>query len=125
MVNKKIEYDFHYYALNHDFNRDKIYFYNVFNNCKVYEYTIKLCNDYWKGKYTYDEFVKKLDGIIKWEEWSRCEYEIVVSGLFTEKEHSEKIDCWQQAHENIDLIAMQVINEYKRKHPRKKQIIKG
>lgn len=120
------DYDFHFYALRHDFNKDKIYFFNIFDNSLVYESTVKACDDYWKGKYTYDEFVKELDKTIMWQEWSRIEYEIdVASHLYEEGDKLTRIDCYDQAHANIDLIATQVINEYKRKHPRKKQIIKG
>jgi len=121
---KERNYDFHYYALRHDFNSDKIYSYNVFDNIQVYECTVKACDDYWKGKYTYEEFTKQLDKIIMWQEWGRCEYEIIVGGLFTKEDKYRKIDCYMQAHPNIDLIATQVVNEYKRKHPRKKKIEK-
>lgn len=120
------DYDFHFYALNYDFNRKKVYFFNVFNNIRVYESTVELCDDYWKGKYTLEEFTDELDHIIKWQEWSRREYEISVGDLFEENPGKyEKIDCWQQAHANIDLIVKQVIDEYKKKHPRKKKIEKS
>ena len=124
MIDK--EYDFHYYALNYNFNERKIEFFNVFNNILVYEHTVKAVNDYWKGKYTLEEFINELDHIIMWQEWSRCEYEIAVGYLFEEDmDKFEKIDCYQQAHANIDLIAQQVINEFKMKHPKMKKIEKS
>ena len=124
MENKK--YDFHYYALNYNFNERKIEFFNVFNNILVYEHTVKAVNDYWKGKYTLEEFINELDHIIMWQEWSRCEYEIAVGDLFEkDMDKFEKIDCYQQAHANIDLIAQQVINEFKKKHPKMKKIEKS
>lgn len=124
MIDK--EYDFHYYALNYNFNERKIEFFNVFNNILVYEHTVKAVNDYWKGKYTLEEFINELDHIIMWQEWSRCEYEIAVGYLFEEDmDKFEKIDCYQQAHANIDLIAQQVINEFKKKHPKMKKIEKS
>ena len=120
------EYDFHYYALNYNFNERKIEFFNVFNNILVYEHTVKDVNDYWKGKYTLEEFINELDHIIMWQEWSRCEYEIAVGYLFEEDmDKFEKIDCYQQAHANIDLVAQQVINEFKKKHPKIKKIEKS
>lgn len=124
MIDK--EYDFHYYALNYNFNERKIEFFNVFNNILVYEHTVKAVNDYWKGKYTLEEFINELDHIIMWQEWSRCEYEIAVGYLFEEDtDKFGKIDCYQQAHANIDLIAQQVINEFKKKHPKMKKIEKS
>lgn len=120
------DYDFHFYALRHDPNKDKIYFFNIFDNRLVYESTVELCDDYWKGKYTYDEFVIELNRIIMWQERSRIEYEIDVGQHFIgDIDELTRIDCYDQAHANIDLIATQVINEYKRKHPREKQITKG
>ena len=120
------EYDFRFYALNYDFNGRKVEFFNVFNNILVYDYTVKAVKDYWKGKYTLEEFTKELDHIIMWQEWSRCEYEIMVGDLFEQDPNNyEKIDCYQQAHANIDLIVQQVINEFKKKHPKMKKIEKS
>ena len=120
------EYDFHFYALNYDFNGMNVEFFNVFNNILVYDYTVKAVKDYWKGKYTLEEFTNELDHIIMWQEWSRCEYEIAVGDLFEkDMDKFEKIDCYQQAHANIDLIAQQVINEFKKKHPKMKKIEKS
>lgn len=120
------DYGFHFYALNYNFNERKIEFFNVFNNILVYEHTVKAVNDYWKGKYTLEEFINELDHIIMWQEWSRCEYEIAVGYLFEEDmDKFEKIDCYQQAHANIDLVAQQVINEFKKKHPKMKKIEKS
>ena len=120
------EYDFHYYALNYNFNGKKIEFYNIFNNIHVYDSTVKAVKDYWKGKYTLEEFINELDHIIMWQEWSRCEYEIAVGYLFEkDMDNFERTDCYQQAHANIDLIAQQVINEFKKKHPKMKKIEKS
>ena len=120
------EYDFHFYALNYNFNKKKIEFFNVFNNILVYEHAVKAVKDYWKGKYTLEEFINELDHIIMWQEWSRCEYEIAVGYLFEEDmDKFEKIDCYQQAHANIDMVVQQVINEFKKKHPRMNKIEKS
>ena len=120
------EYDFHFYALNYNFNGKKVEFYNVFNNIHVYDYTVKAVKDYWKGKYTLEEFINELDHIIMWQEWSRAEYEIMVGDLFEKDQNKfERTDCYQQAHANIGLIAQQVINEFKKKHPKMKKIEKS
>lgn len=103
------ELKFEWYVLN---ERDgKIIPYNIFNNIKVIKYTNELCVKYKKDKMSFDDFVKELDKIIKWQEWGRCEYEIMVSGLFNE-DKAVKIDCYQQAAPNIRIIAKYVLEEY-------------
>ena len=92
----------------------------------MYDFTVKAVKDYWKGKYTLEEFINELDHIIMWQEWSRCEYEIAVGYLFEkDMDNFERTDCYQQAHANIDLVAQQVINEFKKKHPKMKKIEKS
>ena len=35
----------HFYVLNYDFNNHKVIHYNIFNNIRVHEYTLKLIKD--------------------------------------------------------------------------------
>lgn len=92
-----MDVQFEFYVLNHDFNGDKVYMYNIFNNCRVNERTNKLVRKYLKSpsKFCYetpwnddtditgfDAFAKYLDDIIMSQEWSRCEYEILVGSLW-------------------------------------------
>ena len=108
---KKLNFDWR--VLNYNFNTKKVEFYNIFNNIYVNEYTNKLCVDYKKKKMTFDDFVTELDHIIKWQEWARCEYEIGVGYAFeTDCSKFEKIDCYDQAHANIRIIAKYVLEEY-------------
>ena len=64
-------------------------------------------------KNDYEAFKYKLMRALQHEEWSRCEYEIMVGSLFA-KDESEyiKIDCYQQAEPNIKIIAKYVLEEY-------------
>ena len=62
--------------------------------------------------YGFSGFCKELQVILR-EEWSRCEYEIMVGGLFSEEKEYEKWDCYQQAIPNIKIIAREVIYQYK------------
>ena len=94
---------FEFYVLNHDFNRNKVKNYNIFNNIVVYEATLKAVKKYCRApsKFKYEEFMsgmihygfsgfcKELQVILR-EEWSRCEYEIMVGGLFSEEKEYEK-----------------------------------
>ena len=148
---------FEYYVLNHNFNRDKIELFNIFDNCYVQERTEKEIRKYLRSpkNYKYNSFIKdeepvygfdglcrRFEQILRCEEWSRCEYEIAVGGIFiTElsdivrevergeiavediyeeiqrrnKRNSklEKWDCFQQTQKNIPMIMRECIRQYK------------
>lgn len=119
---------FEYYVLNYDFNRRKVILYNIFNNIRVQEWTEKAVKKYLRNpkKFTYksfdgkeimygfDAFVRELDGIIQCEEWGRSEYEMSCGYAFEDDcEKLEKVDCYYQAHSNIEMIAREVLFQYK------------
>ena len=148
---------FEYYVLNHNFNKDKIELFNIFDNYYVQEWTEKEIRKYLRSpkNYKYDSFFKdeepmygfdglckRFEQILRHEEWSRCEYEIAVGGIFiTElsdivrevgrgeiavediyeeiqrrnKRNSklEKWDCFQQTQKNIPMIMRECIWQYK------------
>ena len=119
---------FEYYVLNYDCNGHKIVPFNIFRNILVQEETEKAIRKYLRSpkNFTYksfdgkeilhgfDAFVRELDGIIKWQEWSRRQYEVSVGDAFeTDCEKLEKWDCYGQAHMNIEMIAHEVIRQYK------------
>lgn len=124
MINIKFEY----YVLNYNINKGKIEPYNIFNNIYVQEYAEKAVKKYLRSpkKFTYKSFdgkekiygfdalVKELDSIVKCEEWSRLEYEMCCGYAFeNDCEKLEKVDCYYQAHANIEMIAREVIYQYK------------
>ena len=148
---------FEFYVLNYDFNKKKVVNYNIFNNINVQEWTEKEIRKYLRSpkNYKYDSFFKdeepmygfdglckRFEQILRHEEWSRCEYEIAVGGIFiTElsdivrevergeiavediyeeiqkrnKRNSklEKWDCFQQTQKNIPMIMRECIRQYK------------
>ena len=148
---------FEFYVLNYDFNKRKVVNYNIFNNIRVQEWTEKAVRKYLRSpkNYKYDSFFKdeepmygfdglckRFEQILRHEEWSRCEYEIAVGGIFiTElsdivrevergeiavediyeeiqkrnKRNSklEKWDCFQQTQKNIPMIMRECIRQYK------------
>ena len=120
---------FEYYVLNYDFNKKKVVNYNIFNNIRVQEWTERAVKKYLRapkkfsytpfGKdvetiYGFDAFVRELDRTIAWQERGRREYEISVGDLFEDNcEKLEKWDCYGQAHMNIEMIAREVIRQYK------------
>lgn len=119
---------FEYYVLNYDCNAHKIVPFNIFRNILVQEYTEKAVRKYLRSpkNFTYksfdgkeilhgfDAFVKELDGIIAWQEKFRREYEISVSDAFTtDCSKLEKWDVYSQAKPNMEIIAREVIWQYK------------
>lgn len=119
---------FEHYVMNYDFNAKKVVQYNIFNNWHVQEVTEREIRKYLRSSnkykthdyFTNEEFTgfealcKKIDGIIKWQEWSRVEYEISVGAPF-EKDISnlQKIDCYEQCKNNIPAITRECIYQYK------------
>lgn len=119
---------FEYNVLNYDCNAHKIIPFNIFRNILVQEETEKAVRKYVRSpkNFTYksfdgreilhgfDAFVRELDGIIKWQEWSRCGYEMGVCYKFeTDCKNIAHMDCYEQAHMNIEMIAREVIYQYK------------
>lgn len=106
---------FEWYVLNEDVNRKEIIPFNIFQNYSVNEETNKLCKEYKEQDMSFEDFTEKLRRIIQWQEWGRCEYEIVVAPLIVKDENNrpwKKIDCYAQALPNIKLIAKYVLEEY-------------
>ena len=120
---------FEFYVLNYNFNKRKIEMFNIFKNILVQEHTEKAVKKYLQSpkKYSYtpfdknedplygfDALVKEIDSIIRWQEWSRFEYECSAGYAFEiDCSKLEKIDCYYQAHANIKTITHEVIRQYK------------
>ncbi|WP_270592280.1 hypothetical protein [Faecalibacillus intestinalis] len=138
---------FQFYVLNYDHNKNKVVNFDIFNNWHVYNEVLKEVKKYCRsankyaftrhrmsGKETYYGFeglCAAIDFALR-DEWSRCEYEIIVDGLFSHSQpkenetkdekikrlekdlnSGEKWDCYQQAIPNIEIIAREVIYQYK------------
>lgn len=117
-----------WYVLNYNFNARKVEMFNIFSNWVLKDAVEKEIRKYLRApsKYVYEDhwgnnkitgfdgFCKELDGLIRWQEWGRAEYEISVGDLF-EKDMSklEKWDCYMQCKPNIEAIAYTVIRQYK------------
>ena len=120
---------FEFYVLNYDSNRKKVINYNIFNNINVQECTEKTVKRYLRNPknftyvpynnidepiYGFDALVKEIDNTIRWQEWSRREYEISVGDAFEDDCNKlEKWDCYKQAHANMEMITREVIYQYK------------
>ena len=127
---------FEFYVLNYDFNKRKVVNYNIFNNIRVQEWTEKEVRKYLRSPknykyvvqhkndflgreeiavYGFDALVKEIDSIIAWGERGRREYECSVGDAFTtDCNKLEKIDCYYQSKPNMEIIAREVIFQYKK-----------
>lgn len=118
------EYKLEFYVLNGNFNDDKIEKFNIFNNYWVRLDTVKLLNKYYAGKIKFDDFVEELRKTVQWQEWSRCEYEILVQPWVSKSDvQPQKIDCYQQFEPNARLVAMAIIKENRPIWAGKKQTV--
>lgn len=117
------EVQFEWYVLNevrykNEFDDNYLYNgnikpWNIFNNYCVNERTNLLCREYKSKKMTFEDFKERLRSIIMCEEWSRCEYEIMVESMFAkEGEPAQKIDCYSQVLPNLDILAKHVLRTY-------------
>ena len=127
---------FEYYVLNYDFNKKKVVNYNIFNNIRVQEWTEKEVRKYLRAPkkykhivqyenkflgreeiaiYGFDALVEEIDRTIAWQERGRREYECSVGDAFTtDCNKLEKIDCYYQSKPNMEIIAREVIFQYKK-----------
>lgn len=123
-----INIQFKYYVLNHDFNRDKIELFNIFDNYYVQGRTEKEIRKYLRSpkNYKYDSFFKDeepvygFDGLCKQferilmgEEWGRCEYEIAVGGIFI-TELSDIIRAVEREEITVDEVYEEIQKKNKR-----------
>lgn len=135
---------FEFYVINYNFNKRTTEMYNIFNNIYVQEECEKEIKKYLRSSKKYGDwnsFVDKIDRIIKWQEWGRCEYEISANEKFVieisdivkdvrnmntvdeikeylDKQNkiyprSKSFDCYEQAHANIECICYEIIRQYK------------
>ena len=111
---KEIEEKLEFYVLNYDINKKKVVHYNVFNNVRVREATIELIDRFYDDELmSFEDFVEELTNIVRWQEWSRREYEISVGDAFeTDSTKLEKWDCFQQFEPNAEVFAHYLLDEY-------------
>ena len=119
---------FEFYVLNYDFNGKRVENFNIFNNISLNKETEKIVRKYLRSpknfKYNnyfnkqvlfgFEGFCKELESLIMWQEWGRREYEISVGDAFEDDlEKYEKWDCYMQCKPNIEIIAREVIWQYR------------
>ena len=89
----------------YDINHRKIVPYNIFNNAKFKEYCIKA---YKESKNDEPALKEKIESELKYYYWSRCEWEVLISG-FPDNDNAKKVDVYGQVALNIDRFIKYVI----------------
>ena len=120
---------FEFYVLNYDYNKQEVEMFNIFSNIHVQEWTEKTIRKYLRNpkRFRYEPYgddtevvhgfeglVKEIDGIIRWQEWSRSEYECSAGHAFeNDCKKLKKIDCYYQTRPNMEIIVHTVLRQYK------------
>lgn len=103
------DYNLKWYVLLHDFNNDRIVKYNILENNKdLIDEIVKSVKN--KKITNYNDLKEMVTRKLKSIYWSRTEYEILVSGLFSKNE-PEKIDVWYQLELNLDNLIEYLISK--------------
>lgn len=98
-----------WYVMNYDFNKRTLEDFNIFRSSRLVEGVKELLDSY----ITFEDFVEKLDGKLRYAFWSKREYEIFVGDAFeTDLDKYEKIDVYSQVKPNIRILAQYIINNY-------------
>lgn len=93
-----------YYVIIWDVNRDTI------ENYDIMPYICECYDDLENKPKTFDEFKTFILKECKYRFWSRCEYEIIVTG-WPISNRNEKIDVYDQIEQNIDTITKKFMSE--------------
>ena len=95
-----------YYVINWDFNKNTVEYYDIMPYLiREYKEEKKRKNKVFatEGFETFETCKYFILRASKYQFWSRCEYEILVSG-FPPVNKQEKIDVYDQVEHNIDII---------------------
>ena len=108
--------DYEFYVVHYDINKRDIEMWNIFNNWLVGEYVFKDCKKHLRNKkeFTFEDLKESIRKTIKWQEWSRVQYEISAGDPFPrDLDELKKIDAYYQALPNIELITKMCIEKTK------------
>lgn len=119
-----------FYVPQERFNENKIEMVNIFNNVYVHDWSINAIKKYirspksfryyeWSGInggywiYGWEAFVREIDSILRNQLWSRCQYEVLITGFPFDEKELVKMDAYQLCKPNLDMICHGIIRQYK------------
>ena len=94
-------------VLHHDFNSNKIVYYDILDNTLFLKDVEQA-----RRKHMDDDvlFLDEVRSLLMYYYWSKCEHEILVSGLFDKYGESEtKIDAFGQVEANWDAFSQYLL----------------
>ena len=95
-------------VLLHDFNKDTIEDFNVFDHIGFREDLKKVNKEFPEN----DKFFKEVLSLLRYYFWAKCEYEVLVSGLFDGNQRV-KIDAFGQIAANEAAFKEYLLNHRK------------
>lgn len=94
-----------------NFNARRIEEFNIF---KHFDFMNDVEKQYKKNKDNYDSFKHELERELMYHFWSKCEYEVIISGWPPHDDfHDRKVDIFKQVKLNFDVFAEYVWNWFK------------
>lgn len=102
--NKKLQW----FVLNWDFNSNKLYYMNIFDNSFKEDLYKFYRSKKLKSLQDLKDFIERY---CRWRFWARREYEILVGDLSSKDEDFVKVDVYQQVEKNLDRIT-EYVNNY-------------
>lgn len=101
MKNKeKIIKNLEFYSLVWDNNKKEVISINIFQNIRIQQDLNRICSK----KLSKEEFKEEFKSALKSTYWSRVEYELNVSEVFSKDEKYQKIDVWTQIEPNMSIL---------------------
>ena len=99
-----------WYVLNYDFNQKKVNYFDIFNSSRFNDCIKEMRETQWNSV---EDFIERLDSVLRYCFWSKREYEISVGDAFeTDCKKLEKIDVYSQVKPNINMLAKYILIEW-------------
>lgn len=99
-----------FYALNYDWNKKKLYQFNIFDNIYFNEEIKKAIQDY-NDNYNYNVFKETIRRKLQYCFWCKREYELFIGDAFDENlDNYEKVDVYSQVLPNLDILCNYILD---------------
>lgn len=105
--------DLEFYVLNYDWNKKKLYNFNIFNSSKFNDYVKSDFENYKMNGRNYEDFKEEVRKDLMSAFWSKREYELSIGDAFdTNLDNYEKIDAYSLIVPNLDILVKYIIDNW-------------
>ena len=103
-----------------DFNTQKVTYYNIFPDIidewekeeeRKYKIFVPENADHTKMPMSYEQYKYFILSVCRRKFWSRCEYEVIITG-WPKQKREVKIDIFDQIMKNIDVITTHFMSHF-------------